>query len=312
MVERRLSGVHDELGAEKALTAWRARRHSYTRIPLTLSSVLVSAIEEIAQRASLRVVAVAFHDFERDEKFSHHGTQPFHAASTFKTAILLALLRETMLGRVRLEDQLQVRNRFLSVIDGTPYRIEGSRDGDDKVHRQIGRSLSLEELAHAMITRSSNLATNLLLDFITVERVQETLRAAGIVGVLIRRGVEDMTAHEHGVNNEASAEGLVALFRAIYAGGLLSEKLRHVALEILLAQEFRGMIPARLPDDVKVAHKTGEISTNAHDSALVFPPGRQPYAVAILTETEPHAEGRANAVARISEAVYTHLTTSQS
>lgn len=277
-----------------------------------MSSQLATIIDEIAARAGLRAVAVAYFDFEHDSKFSHHGKQLFHAASTFKAAVLLALLREAMLGRVRLEDQLQVRNRFLSVIDGSPFRIEGGRDGDDKVHRHIGRSLSLQDLAHAMITRSSNLATNLLLDLVTVERVHETLKAAGIEGLHVRRGVEDMLAHEQGVNNEASAEGLVALFRAIFAGELLSKKLQDVALEILHEQQFRSMIPARLPDGVKVAHKTGEISTNAHDAGLVFPPARQPYALAIVTETEPNPEGRSQAVARISEAVYAHLTESQS
>jgi beta-lactamase class A len=292
--------------------AWRTRPRSYTRNRVALSSNLSTLIDEIAARAGLRAVAVAFHDFERGEKFSHYGKQLFHAASTFKAAVLLALLREAMLGRVRLDDHLQVRNRFLSLIDGTPYRIEGGRDGDDKVYRHVGRSLSLQELAHAMITRSSNLATNLLLDFVTVERVHETLKAAGIEGLHVRRGVEDMAAHEQGINNEASAEGLVGLFRAIYKGGLLSENLGDVALRILVEQQFRSMIPARLPADVKVAHKTGEISTNAHDAGLIFPPGRQPYALAILTETEPNADGRQGAVARISEAVYAHLSTSRS
>ena len=42
-------------------------------------------------------------------------------------------------------------------------------------------------------------------------------------------------------------------------------------------QEFNAMIPARLPPEAKVAHKTGEISTVCHDAGIVFLPGRQPY-----------------------------------
>ena len=69
-----------------------------------------------------------------------------------------------------------------------------------------------------MIVRSSNSATNLLLDFLTVENVLATLAAARVEGLLIRRGVEDLAAHALGINNESSAAGLVSLFRVFAEG----------------------------------------------------------------------------------------------
>jgi beta-lactamase class A len=274
---------------------------------LNSTDQLRTGIEAAARRAGLTRVGVAFQDMASGERFSLEGGHLFHAASTFKAAVLLALLREAMLGRLKLQDQLQVRNRFLGLADGAPFRVERDRDGDAKVHRALGRSLSLRELAHAMITRSSNLATNLLLDFLTPARVQETMSAAGIEGLVIRRGVEDIVAHERGINNEASAEGLVALFLAFGRDDLLSPELQADGMQILLEQEFQNMIPARLPRGVKVAHKTGEISTHAHDAGLVIADGQPPYAVAILTESEPGSDRRQGAVAEISEMVYRHL-----
>jgi beta-lactamase class A len=268
---------------------------------------LRTGIEAAARRAELTRVAVAFHDLGGGQRFSFEGEQLFHAASTFKAAVLLALLREVMMGRVQLDDKLQVRNRFLGLTDGVPFRVQRDRDADAKVHRALGRSLSMRELAHAMITRSSNLATNLLLDFLTPALVQETMAAAGIGGLIVRRGVEDIVAHEQGINNEASAEGLVALFLAFLREDLLSSALQQEAIQILLEQEFGNMIPARLPRGVKVAHKTGEISTHAHDAGLVMVDGAPPYAVAILTESEPGSERRQTAVAEISELVFRHL-----
>ena len=184
----------------------------------------------------------------------------------------------------------------------------GDRDADAVVHQRIGKSMSLAELAQAMIVRSSNLATNLLLDLLSLEFVRETLRE--IEGLRIRRGVEDLAAHEQGTNNEATADGLLRLFRVFLDEDQLKAESRKQALEILLAQEFNGMIPARLPENVLVAHKTGEISTHCHDAGIVFIENRQPYVVAILSETSPETIHRNKAIAEISGAIYRYITAS--
>jgi beta-lactamase class A len=79
-------------------------------------------------------------------------------------------------------------------------------------------------------------------------------------------------------------------------------------MEILHAQEFKRGIPARLPGAVRVAHKTGEISTIAHDAGVVYPPDRKPYVIAVLTEWSPEATGRSATIAEVSHAVFALLT----
>ena len=88
----------------------------------------------------------------------------------------------------------------------------------------------------------------------------------------------------------------------------LSERSSRAMLEILHDQEFRSGIPAGLPDTARVANKTGEISTVAHDAGLVYLPGRRPYALAILTEwSTSSSAGRRETLASLSRAVYEHL-----
>lgn len=270
-------------------------------------SRFLSRIHEISQKAKLKDVAVALYDYETSMGFSYQGDRVFHAASTFKAAILFALFAAAQEGRVRLEDRLHVRNRFLSIVDGTPYRIERERDGDSAVHKAVGRAMRLVDLAHAMITRSSNLATNLLLDFLTLDYVREALARARLTGIEIRRGVEDQIAFEQGISNETTADGLLHLFRALEERRVLEGIYADQALEILLAQEFNSMIPARLPSGVKVAHKTGEISSFCHDAGIIYRPDRKPYVLAILTETGPQTERRNRAVADLAHAVHRYL-----
>jgi beta-lactamase class A len=122
-------------------------------------------------------------------------------------------------------------------------------------------------------------------------------------GVELRRGVEDHAAHEKGIDNQVTADGLLTLLCAL-RGNFLSNESREHAIRILLAQRFKSMIPAGLPAHATVAHKTGEISTACHDIGIVYLPERQPYIAVILTEFDPEHDGRRETVATISEMLY--------
>ncbi len=264
---------------------------------------------KIAKNAEFGAVAVVLHDYESGWDFALEGDRVFHAASTIKVAILLAIYKLAEEGRIRLDDPLHVRNRFRSLAGGGVFRVTANRDGDGAAHRRLGRSMRVRELARAMITRSSNLATNLLLDHLGIEAVRGVLGEAKIEGVEIARGVEDTRAFEQGISNRVTARGLVGLFRLLGEGDFVREETRAQMLEILHAQEFNGMIPEGLPKDARVAHKTGEISTVCHDAGIVFLPNRKPYVVAILTEMPASVETRSAPVAQISRAIFEALKT---
>lgn len=268
------------------------------------AELLRERLRKISREAGFTAIGVAVHDYENGAHFEEEGDRWFHAASVIKVAILLALFKSAEEGVVRLDDPLHVRNRFRSVADGSPFRLDRDRDGDSEVHKRIGRTMKLSELARVMITRSSNLATNLLLDWLGLDRITATLAAAGLSGVRVVRGVEDHVAFQNGMNNEMTPRGAVTLLRLICEGDFISEFSRQQARDILLAQEFNAMIPARLPARVKVAHKTGEISTHCHDAGIISFPDRKPYVVAIFTEAPTTVENRSRAVAEMSSAIF--------
>jgi beta-lactamase class A len=271
------------------------------------SERLNGAIDEIVAKAGTKACAVAIHDLDTDFRFAREGDRFFHAASTIKVAILLALFKGIDDGRFRGRDPLHVRNRFLSAIDATPFSLDGESDGDPQLYKRVGRTATINDLAERMITVSSNLATNLLLDYIGTDYTGEVLEQANIRAVKLRRGVQDEQAFEAGLNNETTAEGLVQLFAAL-RGDFLSKKSRERVVHILLEQKFTSMIPAGLPSHATVAHKTGEISSACHDAGIVYLPEREPYIVAILTEVDPAKSNHRETVKKISEAVYEAVT----
>ncbi len=272
-----------------------------------ISVSLREAVEKIAGESKARAVAVALLDFDSGLRFSLAGDRWFHAASTIKVAVLLAIFRAADEGRLQLDDSLHVRNRFISAADGFPFRLDSDSDALPELYQAIGRTVNISTLAEGMIAASSNLATNLLLDLVGVEYARNVLRDAQVSGVQLRRGVEDHAAHERGIDNQVTADGLLTLLCAVRSNFLSNESREH-AIRILLAQRFKSMIPAGLPAHATVAHKTGEISTACHDMGIVYLPERQPYIAVILTEFDSEQDGRRETVAAISEVIHHALT----
>ena len=269
---------------------------------------LAPRIEDIASEAGAAGVAVAYHDYQQNVHWGFRDDHWFHAASTIKVPVLLGVFAAIEQGDLKPESRVHIRNRFLSAAGGTPYRIDSSRDSNPDVHVAIGHTLQVRELARHMIVTSSNLATNLLIDLVGLGDIQRALERFGLHGIELRRGVEDIPAYDRGINNRVTAAGLVHTLRILQEDEHFAPELRQEMLDILHAQEFRGGIPAGLPDEARVANKTGDISTVAHDAGIVYLPDREPYVLAILTEWSPESTGRKEAIAKVSRTVYEVLT----
>jgi beta-lactamase class A len=154
-----------------------------------------------------------------------------------------------------------------------------------------------------MITSSSNFATNLLVDVVGVPVIRTALDELKIEGITVLRGVEDHAAFEAGLNNEVTANGLLKLLRLIAEGNAYGEEASAQMREILLDQRFKSGIPAGLPQEARVAHKTGNISTVHHDAGIVYLEGRKPYVLVILTQFASET-GLTTAVADVSRDIY--------
>lgn len=274
---------------------------------LRVPSELRERFAELEQLSGAQALSVAISDFETDAEFDYHGDRWFHAASTIKIAVLIGVYGAIHRGDLLPQSRVHVRNRFLSAHDGSPYRVRIDRDANAEVHREIGRTLRVSELAEHMITSSSNLATNLLLDLVGLDVLQQTLDSFGLQGIDLRRGVEDEVAFEQGISNRVTAKGLVALLNLIGEERAFSPTLSRTMVDVLHGQQFRAGIPAGLPREARVANKTGDISTIAHDAGLVYLPGRKPYAIAVLTEWDPSATGRTTTIAAASYIGYAAL-----
>jgi len=258
---------------------------------------------KIKNEHTLENLGIAFYDAQTTIQWAYNGDQYFHAASTMKLAVLLGVFRQVERGELSLEASVHIRNRFTSIVNQQPFMLDLGRDADPDVYGHLGRTLTIRELAYWMITKSSNLATNLLVEVVGVPTIQHALDELEIDGVRILRGVEDQAAFEAGLNNEVTANGLLKMLRLIADGRAYSKVASDEMLNIMLEQQYRSGIPAGLPKAARVAHKTGNISTVHHDAGIVFVEDRKPYVLVILTQF-PAESARGTAVADVSRDIY--------
>jgi beta-lactamase class A len=274
-----------------------------------LEASLRKEIERIEKESGASALSVALSDAETGFELHYNADRWYHAASTIKVPILLGVFAAIDRGDLLPHSRVHVRNRFMSVVEGVPFRVESGRDGNSAVHAAIGKMMRVDELAYHMITTSSNLATNLLMGVIGPESVNDTLRELDVDdGIELKRGVEDELAYEHKINNRVTADGLLRVLVMLAEGKAFSPALSRRMMDILHGQEFNQGIPARLPKGARVAHKTGEISTIAHDAGVIYLPKRKPYALVVLSEWDPAATGRSRTIAAVSHSIYESLT----
>ena len=253
------------------------------------------------------IVAVAFHDLQTGLEFLHRADESFHPASTFKVGVMMEVFHQAAQGKFSLDDEIPVVNSFTSIADGNPFSVFPDDDSETSLYEKIGNTESLREIVRLMIAQSSNFATNILIQKVGAANATAYLKELGVEGVQILRGPEDNRAFARGLNNAATAHSLMQMMQIIAEGKAVSEKASFEMVEILLEQRFNEGIPARLPQTVKAAHKTGWNDRLYHDFGIIFPGNRKPYILAVMTngfaaESDAHA-----CVAEISKHFYQSL-----
>jgi beta-lactamase class A len=269
--------------------------------------------EQIVKRAADvpgAVIGVAFHDLQTGDTLYQNADDSFHAASTMKVPVMIELFRRIDAKSLTLDQGILLQNRFASIVDGSSYELDPADDSDSSAYRRVGQRVPLRELIDHMITRSSNLATNALIELADAKRANATAHELGARNIKVLRGVEDDKAFRAGLNNTTTARDLATLLEAIETGRAASKKSCDEMRDVLLHQEFNDEIPAGLPAGTRVAHKTGWISGVLHDAAIVYPRNRKPYVLVVLTRNIPDEKVARALIVDISRYVYASVTRS--
>jgi beta-lactamase class A len=244
---------------------------------------LADEIKRNIKLSSAEMVGVAACDCISGQGILINPDASFHPASTFKVCVMMEVFHQAQQGRFALEDGILVKNEFESIADQSGYCLLAADDGETGLYSDLGKTLPIRKLVTRMITHSSNLATNLLIELVTPGKVNDFMQLLGADGLLVRRGVEDKKAFRGGMNNAASARSLMQILKQLALQRVVSPEASETMIAILKQQHYNEGIPRLLPREVSIAHKTGWIERIYHDAAILYPPGQEPYVCVIMT-----------------------------
>lgn len=251
--------------------------------------------------------AVAFKNLTNGNELLINEHENFHAASTMKTPVMIEVYKQAKAGKFSLADSIVIKNEFKSIVDSSVYSLDSSNDSETEIYRHIGEKRTLYQLMYDMIIASSNLATNIIIEHVGAKNVTKTMRTLGAKNILVLRGVEDNKAFDKGLNNTTTAYDLKVIFTKMARGEAVDKKSSEAMIHILFDQTFNTIIPANLPKEVKVAHKTGFISGVHHDSGIIFLPDGRKYVLVILSKELEDEEAAVKVMAHVSEMIYDFL-----
>ena len=252
--------------------------------------------------------AVAFKDLSTGTVLFINEHESFHAASTMKTPVLIEVYKQTSEGRFALTDSIEIKNTFKSIVDGSLYSLTANDDSEKELYNITGKKHTISDLVYEMIIVSSNLATNIIIELVGADNVTQTMRDLGAPDIQVIRGVEDIKAFELGLSNTTTAYDLMIIFERMAKGETVNEEASEAMINILLDQKFNAIIPAKLPDDVRVAHKTGAITGVHHDSGIIFLPDGRTYVLVLLSKEVADTDAGTSAQANVSRYLYEFMT----
>lgn len=223
-------------------------------------AALPVTIERLLARIPARV-SIVLRDLERDWALSYAADTPVTAASVIKLVIIGALYRAFVAGTCRPQDTVVV----------TP---EGVVPGSG-VLRWLATplALSLRDLAVLTVIVSDNTAANLLIEHLGFATIETFVREHGLSSTALRRRFAGRAALPGEPENSTSAHDMAEFLAQLEGGHVIPEgPLLEDVRTILRAQQFRDIIPARLPSEVRIGNKTGSLPGILHDAALLWAP----------------------------------------
>jgi beta-lactamase class A len=276
---------------------------------IKVKSIMEKTRSEIISliQSSTGTFAVAYKDLQTGEMILINENENFHAASTMKTPVMIEVFKQAREKKFSLDDSIPVKNEFKSIVDNSSYSLRIDDDSDGDLYKLLGQKNSIYDLVYRMIIKSSNLSTNLLIEKVGAKNVINTMRSIGAQKIQVLRGVEDDKAYDAGMNNTTTAFDLMLVFEAISKNSILPKEDCQKMINILFDQSFNDKIPALLPKNVKVAHKTGSITGVQHDSGIVFLPDGRKYVLVTLSKDLKDKDAGIKTLAQISKIIYQNI-----
>lgn len=248
-------------------------------------------------------MGVYIEDFRGTKGFTYNEGLVFPSASIIKLPILIELFLRNFAGELSLDQKINL----------TEDDLVG---GAGILQYLSNRQFTLRDLAILMIIQSDNTATNLLVDFLGVDQINQTIQNLGLQDTYLS-GKLMVIPHPYPRVSSTTPQDMAYLLRLLGEGKIHSWLLCQRVLEIMKKQMLNDIIPKYIslgwteetvgkPSPLAIAHKTGAISGVIHDVGIIYNPGRDFIFVGMSKDLTDEKRGM-EAIAQIAKIAYDQM-----
>ncbi|MGE5678722.1 MAG: serine hydrolase [Pseudomonadota bacterium] len=214
------------------------------------------------------------------------------SASTIKILIMIEAFNQRLKGELDLNEKLTVKSS-----EKVEFSLVTVMNTD---------CYTLRDYIILMMTVSDNTATNVVMDRLGIDRINETGRSLGLCETKLQRKMMDFKAAEEGRQNYTSARDMACMMEKLYRNEILTPEACKEMLAIMSINTRKDDIARYLPPEIRVAHKGGTLDNLNHDIGIIFHP-QGDYLLGIFgTELPNNIEGE-EYISQLSKKLFEHM-----
>ena len=268
-----------------------------------MDSISANRLDAISQKvrqilvSEAGIFSLSVIDLASGQKWDH-GSMPMRSASLIKIFIMVEAFGQISAGQLGTVEMLSF--------------TEKERVGGAGLLQELpaGTTRTVLELVELMITESDNIATNLLIERLGMDRINARIQALECPESVLRRRMMDFDAAAAGLENLTSVIDVARVLAALHQGCCLDPASDRQMCDILERQTDRCKIPLLLPPDTICRHKTGELPGAEHDAGIILA-ADSCYVLAIMCDNLPDPAKGCQTIAELSRAVYDCMNANQ-
>lgn len=238
-------------------------------------------------------VSVVLKDLTNDKWiYTLDENRAVSSASTIKILIMIEALRQVLEGKLQLNDKIKIKE-------------------EDKVNFSIIKDLTIDvynyiDIITLMIIVSDNTATNIIIDLLGYDNINNTAEKLGLKNTKLSRKMMDFKSIKEGRENYTSAMDMAILMENIYKKQIISPDMCDLMIDILKKQKYKDCLGRFLLEDVDIAHKTGGLKNLSHDVGIFYLDNIDYLLGVFVTEAESDIEAK-EIVGKVSKVVFDYF-----
>ena len=254
--------------------------------------MLKNELEEIIEKCD-EDISMLVKNLSSDEiLLNYNGEKIYPSASIIKIPIMIEALSKA--------DDLQIP--LLSKI-----KIKDS----DKVDFSIITEQNLTqctflELITWMIIDSDNTATNVLIDILGINEINDRIESLEMKDTKLQRKMMDFEAINEGKNNVTSLKDMLVVMEGLYRGKIINKEVSKRAIDIMKNQRDNSMLKRYIIGNVVLANKTGELN-NLNNDVGIFYTKNTDYFIGVFVHKSQNNQKAYEIIGKLSKKVYDYF-----